>query len=600
MWSRPVDQLRVSSLAEAGRKAMAGLWAILLIATLLTQAANAWLVVDRNFNILPSFGSVGLTAVSTGTGWMIMPAVAFGDGTFVPAGRLVSVDDRPVGGRSASEVASWLRGADGTATTLVILDADTPRTVVLTRTEVHRSAVEAQSGRRTEITKQSLDLLTALALIAAAVLLRWRRSESGVSWVFSFAFLVLGAVGCEPLWASLDLYILNNAIDAAWLSLFLIAVPALPTGRYLPRWTRWVVILGPLLSLGLIRVQLNPILVESCRLALITAALACVALRFASTPAGAERQQLKWASLGLSAGLLMFGAGIVLYFAGTGYWPPISLQMTVLLQNLGYGLHRSSMLVMAAGVLVCLMDYRLNDADAAVGRSAGYALLTTLIAVIWAVGGAWINRAIGFITGNGDPTLSTALSTLIALSLLAPAQSRILSWTEARFQRALVRLRTLPDRLSAWRHGDDPRSVARGALALIVDGVNADQGAVVLINEAGRLDMLATHNVTEAVVVEALDRSPEAEGLGLFQLSLPLTTDDGGRGLLLLGRRSDGAGYRRDERAAIAAVLAPLSLAISVTALRAAHKAELMTAITSMETRIAGIEAGRGDALLPA
>ena len=600
MWNRPADQLRVSSLAEAGRKAMAGLWAIVLVATLLIQAANAWLIVDRNFNILPSFGSVGLVAVSTDAGWATMPGVAFPDATLVPAGRIVSVDHRPVGGRSASEVAGWLRGPDGTTTTLVILDADTPRTVVLTRSEAHRRDVEAQSGLRTEIAKQSIDLLTALALIAAAALLRLRRSESGVSWVFSFAFLVLGAVGCEPLWASLDLYIVNNAIDAVWLSLFLIAVPALPTGRYVPRWTRWVVILGPLLSLGLIRVQLHPVLIESCRLALITAALACVALRFACTPAGAERQQLKWASLGLSAGLVMFSAGIVLSFAGTGYWPPISLQVTTLLQNLGYGVHRSSMLVMAAGVLVCLMDYRLNDADAAVGRSAGYALLTTLIAVVWAVGGAWINRAIGFVTGSGDPTLSTALSTLVALSLLAPAQTRILSWTEARFQRALVRLRALPDRLSAWRHGDDPRSVASGALALIVDGVNADQGAVVLFDVAGRRDLLATHNVTEAVVAEALDRSHDAEGHGLFQLSLPLTTDDGGRGLLLLGRRSDGAGYRRDERAAIAAVLAPLSLAISVTALRAAHKAELMTAIASMETRIAGIEAGRGDVLLPA
>ena len=599
MWSHTVEQARTSTLAEAGRKAMSALWAIILVATVLAQAANTWFVVDRDFNILPSFGSVGLIARPTQTDWVVMPAIVHSDETSVPVGRLVSIDGRPVQSRSASEIAGWLRGPDDTSTTLVVMDADTPRTVVLMRSEAHRREVEAQSGRQIEITTQAIDLLRALALIAAAVLLRRRRSVSAVSWVFSFAFLVLGALGCEPLWASLNLYILSNAIDAVWLSLFLIAVPALPTGRYLPRWTRCVVILGPLLSLGLVRVQGDPILIESCRLALITAALTCVAVRFAYTPAGAERQQLKWASLGLAIGLAMFGASIALPFVNYGNWP-IDLQISILLQNLAYGLHRLSILVMAAGVLVCLMDYRLNDADAAVGRSAGYALLTTLIAVVWAVGGAWINRAIGYVTGNGDPTLSTALSTLVALSLLAPAQTRILGWTEARFQRALVRLRALPDRLSAWHHGDDPRSVARGALALIVDGVNADQGAVVLIDEAGRLDLLAAHNVAEALVIEALDRSAAADGHGLFQLSLPLFTDGPRRGLLLLGRRSDGAGYRRDERAAIAAVLCPLSLAISVTALRAAHKSELLAAIASMEARIASMETGRGAALLPA
>lgn len=581
------------TLVEVGRKALALVWVVLLVATLLAQAATTWLILDRNFNILPNFGSVGLTTTTTDAGLVVLPSVVFEDGLFVPVGPLVSVDGRPVGDRSESEVARWLRGADGTTTTLVILDLDAPRTVILTRTEANRREVIAHYSRVSDVATQAIDVAIALALIAAACLLRLRRSDSGVSWAFSFAFLVLGTVGCGPLWSALGVYFVNNAIDATWLSLFLMAIPALPTGRYQPRWTLWIVVLGPILSLGLLQGNFDPRPMEAFRLALLAAAMACVAIRFAYTPPGAERQQLKWASLGLMAGLAMFAASIVLSYSNTGYAPAFSTELTVVLVNVGYGLHRLSFVIMAAGVLVCLMDYRLNDADAAVGRSAGYAILTTLIAVVWAVGGAWINRAIGFITGNGDPTLSTALSTLIALSLLAPAQSRILAWTEARFQRALVRLRGLPDRLSTWRHGDDPRSVARAALSSIVDGVNADQAAIVATDEAGGVVVLATHNVPESVVTEALARPSSGDACGLFQLRLPMKTENGG-GLLLLGRRSDGASYRSDERAAIAAVLAPLSQAIIVTSMRATHKAALFAAIAAMEARIAGIESRRG------
>lgn len=581
-----------------GRTVMALVWLMALLAAGLAQAATTWLVLEHNLVVLPAYGSLGLGAYPSELGLQVLPIVELPVAGGMPSGPLTSVDGRDVTGRSAVEIAGLLPDRDGERVALVIKEpgADA-RTVVLTRTGPNRAAMEAQYAPLRAVLAQIANLLAALALIAAALLLRFRRSELSLAWAFSFAFLMLATVGSDPAWSMLGAPQISAIIDTIWISLLLIAIPALPTGKYVPRWTRWAVVAGPVLGLALINAGLDRFQTEPIRLLMLSAALGCVLLRFAYTPSGAERQQMKWASLGLAVGLIMFAGAIILSFAGISY-SAFDIPRADGLRTFGTILHRISFLTMAAGVVVSLMDYRLNDADAAVGRSAGYALLTTLIAVVWAVGGAWINRAIGFVTGDGDPTLSTALSTLVALSLLAPAQSRILTWTEARFQRALVRLRSLPDRLAAWRHGDDPRPLAQSALASIVEGLNADQAALVLIDDAGRVDVLAAHNVPEQTVVEALTQSSTGVGASLFQLKLALATDDCPKGYLLLGRRSDGANYSRDERSAVLAILPALSIAIKVTGLRARHKAALLEIITSMEARVAGIEAGRPAAAL--
>jgi hypothetical protein len=38
------------------------------------------------------------------------------------------------------------------------------------------------------------------------------------------------------------------------------------------------------------------------------------------------------------------------------------------------------------GLLFSVLGYRLNDVDAAIGRSAAYAAVTMLVGVVWAVG----------------------------------------------------------------------------------------------------------------------------------------------------------------------------------------------------------------------
>lgn len=451
----------------------------------------------------------------------------------------------------------------------------------------------AAYGDRLMIVSQFIDVAVAILLVVAAFILRLKRFDHPVAILFSFAFLLLATVGTYMAWMAW--FTAENVFDPLWISLLLIAIPALPTGRYVPRWSRWAMIVGPIGALVLLNAQFDFVTAELARGAMLLTALGCVIIRFRFTPAGAERQQLKWASLGLGAGLIMYGVSMLILLAmNMGWIPPVFYELGLYepVRYLQYFMHRIAYLVMAGGVLVCLMDYRLNDADAAIGRSTGYALVTTLIAVIWAVSTAWINSGIALVTGGDNPTLSTALSTMVALAVLTPTQKRILSWTESRFQRALVRLRGLPERLAKWQHEDNPSPVASATLDSIADGVGASHAAVVSETPTGPR-VLATHEIEADAVRAGLGPDDDS----VFRLRLPLNEAGTTIGWLLLGPRSDGASYSRQEKIALALVLDPLADAIHFSSRREQRHAVLSDALKAMEARLEAMEAERNAAV---
>ena len=244
-------------------------------------------------------------------------------------------------------------------------------------------------------------------------------------------------------------------------------------------------------------------------------------------------------------------------------------------------------IMIALGLLMSLMGWRLNDADGAFGQSAGYGVVTLVIGAVWTTTTTWANDFLGAWLGGAS---ATGLSTMLATAVFVPTREKILAWTENKFQPALVRLRTLPGRLQPWKHDHEPVDIARGTLLAIVDGVNASSAAIIL-TEGGVPRVLATHETSEDEALRALAADANEGAESPFPFRLVLDDLIGPVGLLLLGPRSDGASYRSDERKAIELVEGPLAEALRATSRRSQRNSALSTLMTNVEARIASLEA---------
>jgi hypothetical protein len=95
----------------------------------------------------------------------------------------------------------------------------------------------------------SVTLLFALTYFVGAALIFWRRSDDRMAWLATFALVTLGAAfpsmpaalaDVHPGWW-LPVAIVGNENAFGFPSLILFLFP-FPSGRFVPRWTRWVAI----------------------------------------------------------------------------------------------------------------------------------------------------------------------------------------------------------------------------------------------------------------------------------------------------------------------------------------------------------------------
>lgn len=571
------------------RRPLWAFWGLFALLALLGQVGSISRAVAYGSEVDRAFASLGLTWYEYNDGIVVSGATPQAQSAGIGEEQwLLGVGEREVTDESLpDEVAQILAGPDGDTVVLEVevLEDESAKIVTLTRSAANRAAVEPQIlGYAIQLL---LDALTAFTCLCAAFMLLKRRPTDPVAAILATALAGIGTwgSGVEDFWVSsgLDGYPMFGV--AVGLGLLVAVFPAFPDGRYQPRWTRWWLIAAPAAAslmffeedgLGLLLF-----------IALMAVSIWTVGRRYRRLPAGDEKQQMKWAAFGFLGSLpMLITAGIVwivdesLRQEGTpaGGW----------LQLVSVTLAYSALIMIPIGVMLSLLRYRLNDADVTIGRSAGYATLTLFIGAVWAITTSWANGFIATNLGVSGSAVAPGLSALVAAAVFGPANKKIMSWIEHKFQGALVRLRGLPARLAKWQQGDDPCEVAASALDAIVQGVNA-QGAA-LLDKSGQV--LAVVNSDEAAAFA--EREDDHPGAGsddaLFRLRLPLI-DAGERiGTLLLAPRSDGASYSRDERAALASVLGPLADAIRVTARRAERNAAFAGILDAMESRLVRIE----------
>ncbi|HEU0311056.1 MAG TPA: hypothetical protein VFR36_07555 [Sphingomicrobium sp.] len=445
----------------------------------------------------------------------------------------------------------------------------------------------------------ALRLTKSAVLLAVAGILFRRRSRDPVAAMLGPALL---------------LWIISSSIDfaeaASWLALidrfrfllFALALLLFPDGEWRPRWTRHVAIaivatfaLGIVEALGVIQSQLYLPVAIAC----VLSALAALMSRYRSLEPGVQKQQLKWVTLGLFAGIaLILAARAAAALTSAMAMPAIG---SVLIE----GLFQFGIIILALGFLTSLLRYRLYDAEAAISRSAAYATLTLALVATFAGVESIIELVSQNYLGGSIGNVSGAVAAAVAAVLLTPLHGKISNWAEERFQRDLVILkRQLPDLLTALSGGHSVKQLAATVLPHIEQAVHSTRIALIVDG-----NLTATHGIAIASARRLLRdwRPPAATGLlsrddeASFPLMLALRCPLGSlRGWLLLGPRPDGSYFGKDDVEALTEITPALQRTLFLVAERERdnerqrHEAsELGASLAALMQRVANLEASR-------
>lgn len=294
----------------------------------------------------------------------------------------------------------------------------------------------------------TINLLFALVYFAVAALIFWRKPDDWMAFLASFSLLTLGT-------SFPDIPTALAAVHHAWhlpvtlVSEDVLGFPSLviffflfPNGRFVPRWTRWVVIgfaalfvLGTLFPGTLLNVSNWPdLLFLPVPLVVFGSLVFAQIYRYRKVSTPVEQQQTKW---------IVFGAAIALLgFLLLGNLLPRILQLLIPLQSLSlipYTILITSiyliLLLIPLSLAIAILRYRLWDVDVLINKTLVYGLLTGMLVAIYAgciVGLQALLRGLFHQTSE----VAIVISTLVIAALFQPLRKLAQAGIDRRFYRS--------------------------------------------------------------------------------------------------------------------------------------------------------------------
>lgn len=550
-----------------------------------TIVAAAWtlpaLVAQVNAPPSPN-GLIGLTldvekpwpTIRTPMGPEAMAAgLAHGD-------RIIAIDGRrpaPYGPAFASQLAGPI---GGTVAVTVQTPAGARHRVRLTRDPDHRRRAFIEAGLTPSLwaaLNGGLNVIGEVVVpLACAVLLMVRRRRDRLAPYASLTML-LCTLGNGAIGSAITLDLPHGPAIEAVLSVLgsgslILVLSVFPDGLFQSRWSLAIGVLGPIIIAASEPFPLSQSASNAVLVVMLLGAVATIGARYQAMPAGAGRQQIRWALLGFAASLgalalLIIAQRVVESVSVFGLFMWAQLSATVLAASL------ISLLFVC--LTVALLRYRLYDADAAISRSLVYGALTLSLLAIFAGSEKVIEIMGERYLGEGLGALAGGLGAAIAAVMVAPIHHRVSHWAERRFRSGLAHLRHgLPLLVGDLRETASPQALADAMLARVEKGVRARHSAVVVSGELLDARDVAPETVRAWLAGTTLP-ADRPEHLSrdrrdpLFPLRVPLHAEGTGLvGWLLLGPRPDGTFFGRDDRAALGDIADPVARGLAVALAR--------------------------------
>ena len=288
------------------------------------------------------------------------------------------------------------------------------------------------------------DVGTPLIYTALAALIFWRRSADRMALFCAYMLVLFGGATYTGL---LDAGLRTGATAWYWLvgGLELVAQVSVPTffllfpsGRFVPRWTRWSVLVFVLYEVWYV-FQPSAYLGQLAGVSALVFAVQILGLvglqvyRYRRVSTFRERQQTKWVVFGLVVALGGFALFLII---GSLFLPPELLNSSGAGVLLPTTVTDGLLLFIPISIAIAILRSRLYDIDTIINKALVYGGLSGILGALYAGLIIGLESLAGSITRQSSANpLVLVISTLAIFALFQPLRRRIQRIIDRRFYR---------------------------------------------------------------------------------------------------------------------------------------------------------------------
>jgi signal transduction histidine kinase len=288
-----------------------------------------------------------------------------------------------------------------------------------------------------------INIVFVCTYFVVAIILFWRRSDDWMALFASFFLMTFALTFSANTLVAIPYWLYQFVIFLGAVSI-VVFFYLFPTGRFVPRWTRWLSV-GAILYWGfkyfLPPSPFNPynnIVFSSLGFLLFVGFMIVAQVyRYLRISNSVQRQQTKWVVFGVS---IAIGGYIVLVLVFAIFFP--SASQSPLADILFYTTSYLLLFLIPISIAFAILRYRLWDIDLIINRTLVYGLLTAIVVGLYVL------------VVGGLSTLLQARGNLI-ISLLATGLIAVL------FQPLRARLQSAVNRLMYGERDDPYRIISR-------------------------------------------------------------------------------------------------------------------------------------------
>ncbi len=562
------------------------LWLLTLILAVSGTVMGGWSAIKTFQSYERPLSELGLLP-----GWMSDEAH---QAQLKPGSQILAVNGRASPPGDPQAYFEALKGPDGTTVQFRVRDLNgSEREILLTRSSERLRQASAAIGLSpvaSMIARTFVTGLASLLMLTAAILLVRRRGRDPVAALLSLALLAIlaGDNWAYTFFSQNGLGWIGDLFNGIGYPLLPLVLLVFPDGLFRPRWTRWLALFNIVWAvsayLGASFRELNNLILVG----LLLAGVSLLATRYRHLASSSQRLQIKWAMLGFAIGTLFL---LIYILADAIRTQPGSERILVWASLVAPIAISTALLAFSAGLLISILRYRLYDAEAAISRSAAFAVLTLMLAGGFAAIAEGLELFFETTLGGRAGTVSGMVAAGLAVALITPLSSKVQSWAERNFQKRLSHLRQdLPKLLNDLKVEADLNHLLQAVAERVADGVGSTRVAILVGPEIAFLHGVGKAEVEQWKTV-AFDRAdvPRCKADDPdFPLRIPLRVHEEADplGWLLVGPRPDASLPSRDERAALDQISEPVGRAIRVVKVRSDREAARERRLSRIESAL--------------
>ncbi len=318
-----------------------------------------------------------------------------------------------------------------------------------------------------------VNIIFVCTYFVVAIMLSWRRSDDWMALFAAFFLMTFSITFSSDTLEATPYWVFQFVIFLGAVSI-LIFFYLFPTGRFVPRWTRWLSI-GVILYWGLkyfwppfpFNPYANTIFTNIAFFGFVGAMIVAQVYRYLRVSSSVQRQQTKWVVFGVSisvGGYLLFALLFALFF-------PSAIQnplAKILLNTFNHLL----LLLIPISIAFAILRSRLWDIDIIINRTLVYSSVTAILALIYFASVIALQSLLSVFTGHLSSGTQTPVvivaSTLGIAALFQPLRRRLQTIIDRRFYRSRYdAARTLAAFSASLRNEVDLNQLREQLLAVV-------------------------------------------------------------------------------------------------------------------------------------